>query len=268
MSMATKTSTKVPVGRLLVPGDEPAPEGSLRADEFFQPGGKPRFVQGVFDTIADRYDLLNSITSFGMHRRWRSRTVALSGLREGDAALDIACGTGDFIPQLRRLVGQQGTVAGLDLSRNMLSLAKRKLRDKKIEGLLLQGDAERLPFAAESFHAITIGFGLRNLADVRACFREMHRVLKPGGRVLALEIARPRWWPYRPLFLFYFERMLPLLARAFRGDKQAYRWLPASLAAFYSREGVIDLMSQAGLKDISTHDLAAGSVCVYVGLKS
>ncbi|MCC6484670.1 MAG: bifunctional demethylmenaquinone methyltransferase/2-methoxy-6-polyprenyl-1,4-benzoquinol methylase UbiE [Armatimonadetes bacterium] len=251
----------------LTPGDDPDPTGFERAQQFYQPGEKPRFVQGVFDRIAGRYDLLNSVTSLGMHHLWRARTVSLANLRPGDTALDIACGTGDFLPGLRRRVGAHGRVIGLDFSHNMLLLAAQKLRRGRVEAHLIQGDAEHLPFEAESVQAVTIGFALRNLSDVGACLREIHRVLTPGGRLLALEIARPQWWPYRPLFLFYFERVLPRLAAMFGGEKKAYRWLPASLAAFYSRDGVTDLMKQAGFGDVQTHNFAGGAVCAYVGEK-
>lgn len=251
----------------LTHGDDPDPAGLERAEQFYAPGEKPRFVQGVFDRIAGRYDLLNTVTSMGMHHLWRARTVQLSGLMPGDTALDIACGTGDFLPGLRRKVGEKGRVIGLDFSRNMLDLAEAKLNRRRTHALLVQGDAERLPFEAESVQAVTIGFALRNLANVDACFREMRRVLTPGGRLLALEIARPQWWPYRPLFLFYFENILPRLAAMLGGEKKAYRWLPASLAAFYSREGVISLMKQAGFDRVQTHNLAGGAVCVYVGEK-
>lgn len=241
-------------------------EGQQKAAEFYGDVGKRRFVRGVFDRIAGRYDLLNTVTSFGMHHLWRRKTVALSGLQPGGTALDIACGTGDFLPLLQRRVGSTGRVIGLDFSRNMLILAQAKITPID-DAILVQGDAERLPFGAESIDAVTIGFALRNLADVEACFREMRRVLVRGGRVLALEIARPGWWPYRPLFLYYFEKLLPRLATMFRGEETAYRWLPASLAAFYSREGVLRLMRQAGFEQVEVRDLAAGAVAIYIGVK-
>jgi len=251
----------------LTPGDEPDTAGTSKAERFYEPGQKPRFVQGVFDRIASRYDFLNTVTSLGMHHVWRAKTAALTNLKPGDIALDVACGTGDFLAGLRQRVGPGGIVIGLDFSRNMLELARTKSSKKSASATLVQGDAENLPFRSESVDAITMGFALRNLAHVEACFGEMHRILVPGGCFLALEIARPGWWPYRPLFLFYFERLLPRLARVFGGETNAYRWLPASLAAFYSREGVTRLMQQAGFQNITIHNLAAGAVCIYRGEK-
>lgn len=252
---------------LLAPGDQPDPGGEARAEQFYAEGGKPSFVHDVFERIAGRYDLLNTVMTFGMHHRWRKAAVRMADLREGDSALDVACGTGDFLPLLRRAVGQKGEVTGLDFSAAMLRIADAKLRKRQSEAVLVQGGAENLPFESESQQAVTIGFALRNLADQEACFREMHRVLACGGRVVALEIARPGWWPYRPVFLWYFEKVLPRLARVFRGEKLAYEWLPASLAAFCSREGVTRLMRKAGFADISVRNLAGGSVCIYRGVK-
>lgn len=249
----------------MIAAKNPVPQDDT--GEFFQPGGKAEFVQKLFDRIAPRYDFLNTLTSFGMHKRWRARTVQLSGLKSGDTALDIACGTGDFLPGLRRQVGDTGEVIGLDFSPVMLDLAQDKINKRGVQARLVQGDAENLPFESESINTITIGFALRNFADVERCFQEACRVLVPGGRVLALEIARPEWWPYRPLFLFFFEKILPLLAGLFRGERKAYRWLPASLAAFYSREGVACLMKRAGFPNVSIHNLAGGAVCIYRGVK-
>lgn len=237
------------------------------AEQFFVPGNKAGFVRDVFDRIAGRYDLLNSVTSFGMHRRWRSRAIALTHLPSGGTALDIACGTGDFLPGLRRRAGSEGRVIGLDFSAAMLGVAKEKLGRRSVEAVLVRGDAEKLPFESESMNAVTIGFALRNLTDIEQAFREMHRVLAVGGRVVALEIARPNWWPYRPLFLLYFERLLPRLAAWFGGEELAYRWLPASLAAFCSRRGVVTHMERAGFSNVRTEDLAAGAVCIYIGEK-
>ncbi len=249
--------------------DRPGPpEGAHpRTAEFFAPGEKARFVRSVFDTIAPRYDRLNTVTSLGMHRRWRRAALAMTGLKEGDAALDVACGTGDFLPGLRRLVGARGTVVGLDFSTGMLQRARERMERDGTDALLVLGDAERLPFRSECFQAVTTGFALRNFSDTGAFFRESWRVLAPGGRLVALEIAGPQWWPYRPLFFWYFEKALPRLATLLRGERRAYRWLPASLAAFHPREGVTRLMRQAGFTDIGIRNLAGGAVCIYTGTK-
>jgi demethylmenaquinone methyltransferase/2-methoxy-6-polyprenyl-1,4-benzoquinol methylase len=242
-------------------------EAHPRTAEFFAPGQKARFVRSVFDTIAPRYDLLNSVTSFGLHRRWREAALRLTGLRPGDAALDVACGTGEFLFGLRRLVGPGGTVVGLDFSRGMLGRASQRLQKSGVRAALVLGDAERMPFRSECFQAVTTGFALRNFSDLEAFFREGWRVLARGGRLVALEIAGPEWWPYRPLFLWYFEKALPRLAALLKGERQAYRWLPASLAAFHTREEVTRLMRQAGFTDIAIRNLAGGAVCVYTGTK-
>jgi demethylmenaquinone methyltransferase/2-methoxy-6-polyprenyl-1,4-benzoquinol methylase len=250
------------------PGKTGLPEDAHpRTSEFFAPGEKARFVRSVFDTIAPRYDFLNSVTSFGLHRSWRQAALRMTGLREGDAALDVACGTGDFLPGLRRLVGPGGTVVGLDFSRRMLERASDRLARSGVQALLVLGDAERMPFRSECFQVVTTGFALRNFSDLEAFFRESRRVLTPGGKLVALEIAGPEWWPYRPLFFWYFEKALPRLAALLRGERQAYRWLPASLAAFHSRKGVTRLMRQAGFTDIAIRNLAGGAVCIYAGTK-
>lgn len=202
-----------------------------------------------------------------MHRGWRSRVLDMSGLSDGDSALDLACGTGDFLPGLRQRVGQGGLVVGVDLSLPMLQLASGKMKNSGVHAVLVQGDAENLPFGSNSFQAVTVGFALRNFADLEKSFAEICRTLKPGGRLLALEIARPQWQPFRSLFLLYFEKLLPLLARAFRGEFRAYRWLPASLAAFPSREVVLATMKRAGFDEVSYENLSLGAVCIYIGIK-
>ncbi len=249
------------------PSDSVRRRRRVSPEQFFAPGDKAGFVREVFDRIAGRYDLLNTVTSFGMHRRWRSRAIALTELLPGGTALDIACGTGDFLPGLRKRAGSKGQVLGLDFSAAMLGVAENKLRRASLDAILVRGDAEKLPFQSESINAVTIGFALRNLTDMEQAFREMHRVLAVGGRVVALEIARPGWWPYRPLFLLYLERLLPRLAAWFGGEELVYRWLPASLAAFCSRRGVVTHMERAGFSKVRTEDLAAGAVCIYVGDK-
>lgn len=238
-----------------------------RPQPFFTRGQKARFVRELFDRIAGRYDRLNRITSLGMDRQWRARAIQLTGLQPGDTALDVACGTGDFLPGLRARVGDRGAVFGLDFSQAMLRRAHTRLDGGHTEAVLVRGDAENLPFQSESFQAVTVGFALRNLTDLELAFREMHRVLSSGGKAVALEISRPAWWPYRPVFLFYFEKVLPLIAALFGGERQAYRWLPASLAAFCSREGVVGHMVRAGFVDVKTQVLAAGAVCIFTGEK-
>lgn len=202
-----------------------------------------------------------------MHRRWRSRVLEISCLETGDNALDLACGTGDFLAGLRQRVGPEGLVVGVDLSLPMLQLASDKLKKDGVLAVLVQGDAENLPFESNSFQAVTVGFALRNFADLEKSFAEMCRILEPGGRLLALEIARPQWQPFRSLFLLYFEKLLPLLARAFRGELRAYRWLPASLAAFPPREVVLATMKRSGFEEVSYVNLSLGAVCIYIGIK-
>jgi len=226
---------------------------------------KSRYVRGMFDDIAARYDLLNSLLSAGIHHQWRSFATRCALLSTGDAALDVCTGTGDWAVLLRKAVGSTGTVVGADFSYSML-----KHGDAKFDAAdtpRVQGDAMKLPFASSTFNAVTVAFGIRNVADIRAGFSEMCRVLKPGGRVVCLEFAEPHAGAFLAFYRLYSKHVMPRVGGAISGRADAYKYLPASVERFKSRAELAQLMNEAGLTDVRYVDLTFGLVCVHVGVK-
>jgi demethylmenaquinone methyltransferase/2-methoxy-6-polyprenyl-1,4-benzoquinol methylase len=223
-------------------------------------------IRAMFGRVARGYDRLNSILSMGLHHRWRRFAVRQCAFPPDGRALDVAVGTGDFAIET---VLRGGTAVGVDPCEPMLREGVLKLRRLGLARriALVAGEAEALPVRDGAFDCATIGFGLRNVTDVDRTFAEMARAVRPGGRVVALEIARPRHPLLRPLFALYFYRLSPWLARLCGGDPQAYAYLPDSLKAFHSREALCASMRRAGLVDVHFHDLSGGMVCVHVGTK-
>ncbi len=229
---------------------------------------KAERVRGVFDSVADRYDLMNDLMSAGLHRLWKRFTLDLAGLRPGQRALDVAGGTGDLATGLARQVGSGGLVVLTDINSAMLGRGRDRLID---EGLVdnvryAQADAERLPFAADSFHCVTIGFGLRNVTDKQAALASMHRVLKPGGQLLVLEFSHPAR-ALGPLYDAYSFRVLPWLGKLVAGDEASYRYLAESIRMHPDQEALLSMMRQAGFEDCRYHNLSAGIVAVHRGYK-
>lgn len=223
---------------------------------------KREAVQRLFAEIAPRYDLLNSIISLSRHRRWRALAVAKLQLKDGDSALDVCCGTGDFLKPLRRVVGPRGKVTGLDFCLPML----QKAREKSLDASLVQADACLLPVRSESVQAVTVGWGIRNVPDVDAAHREIIRVLKPGGRFVSLDMALPPNRFIRSVSGVISGKLLPLLGSLF-GARKAYTYLPQSTQTFASREELKDSMSRAGLVEIGWRDLMLGNICMHWGKK-
>lgn len=223
-------------------------------------------VVAMFGRLAPGYDRLNTVLSFGLHHRWRRVAVRQCAFPPGGRALDVGAGTADF---LLAVVGESGTALGVDPCEPMLRVGQAKLEARGLSGRarLAVGEAEHLPVASDTFDCATIGFALRNVTDVDATFREMARAVKPGGRVVSLEIAKPEGWIMRPLFFVYFYRLSPWLARLFGGERQGYEYLPDSLKAFKSRAELADSMRRAGLSDVRILNLTGGVVCVHVGTK-
>ncbi len=221
---------------------------------------KRQAVKGMFSEIAPTYDLLNSLMSCRMHRRWRSAAVRRLSLSPGARALDLCCGTGDFLIPLRRAVGTEGTVAGLDFAEPMLRLAVPKVK----AGLLL-GDACLVPFASASFDAVTVGWGLRNVPDLNAAIGEAARVLRPGGRFACLDMTRSKgWagWVSDKAFRF----LVPLLGRLF-GKPEAYAYLPKSTSRFVDAVELAQLLEAAGLTSVGFRKLYFGNVAMHWGTK-
>jgi demethylmenaquinone methyltransferase / 2-methoxy-6-polyprenyl-1,4-benzoquinol methylase len=223
--------------------------------------GQPE-VRVMFDRIASRYDLMNLLISAFQEPRWRKRLVARAGLRAGDAALDVATGTGKVAADLHARVQPFGRVLGVDLSPGMTAVARERYRGR--DGLeYVVGDALRLPTDDATFDAATIAFGMRNLPDYRQGFAEMRRSVRPGGRVLCLEIARPRsrlsrfmrWW---------FDRIVPVIGRL-AGQGAAYSYLVRSVQAYPGPERIAEIMGEAGLVDVRWEGLTGGIVTLHEG---
>ena len=237
------------------------------------PEEKPQYVRTMFDAIAPRYDLLNSVLSARMHHGWRRSAAEEAGLKAGDVALDVCTGTGDLAFELARRVGATGSIIGSDFSAPMLDYgvkkaAKRGRQSDVAPVRFLLADTLALPFAANTFDAATVAFGIRNVADVAAGLREMARIVRPGGRVVVLEFNQPRQPLFAALYRWYSFQALPRLGGLVSGRRAAYDYLPSSVAAFYSREEITAMMQNAGLTDVRITDLTFGSVVVHRGVKT
>jgi demethylmenaquinone methyltransferase / 2-methoxy-6-polyprenyl-1,4-benzoquinol methylase len=229
---------------------------------------KEEYVNGLFSSIAPRYDLLNSVISFNRHRAWRRFAVRTAQVKPGDTALDVAAGTGDFSFDLAEAVGADGSIVASDFCGPMVEIGVKKTEKRGLSNVSwVLANAMELPFAANTFDCAVIGFGLRNVASVPRTISEMTRVIKPGGRVLSLEINRPVSALFKPLWMLYFYGLLPSFARIFGGKREAYTYLPDSVKRFYSRQELSQIMVDAGLVDIQVHDLTMGVVCVHMGVK-
>jgi len=226
-------------------------------------------VRGVFDSVAANYDLMNDLMSGGLHRIWKRFTLARTGLRLGDRALDVACGTGDLTVGLCRQVGADGFVWMTDINAVMLAHGRRRLVNAGLVGSVraLQADAERLPFADHQFNCVTIGFGLRNVTDKAAALASMGRVLKPGGRLLVLEFSKPALKFAKPLYEFHLSRVLPMLGRIVARDADSYRYLAESIRMHPDQKALLQMMTDAGLEDSHYYNLSGGVAALHVGYR-
>jgi demethylmenaquinone methyltransferase/2-methoxy-6-polyprenyl-1,4-benzoquinol methylase len=226
-------------------------------------------VRAVFDSVAPNYDLMNDLMSGGLHRLWKRFALGRTGLRPGDAALDVAGGTGDLSAGMAQQVGPSGLVFHTDVNREMLEAGRRRLVDAGLFANVstLQANAERLPFASDSFHCVTIGFGLRNCTNKPAALKEMARVLRPGGRLLVLEFSKPAIRFIEPLYDLYSFRILPWLGEVVSRDGASYRYLAESIRMHPDQEALSGLMAAAGLEDVRYHNLSGGIVALHVGYR-
>ncbi|MBX3118354.1 MAG: bifunctional demethylmenaquinone methyltransferase/2-methoxy-6-polyprenyl-1,4-benzoquinol methylase UbiE [Fimbriimonadaceae bacterium] len=220
-------------------------------------------VQGMFAEIAPTYDLLNSMMSFRRHGKWRAAAVKVLELNPGDKALDVCCGTGDFFFPLTKAVGPTGVVAGVDFCQPMLLVAQKKLHHPSLS----LGDAGQLPVASAVFDAVTVGWGLRNVPDIRLALKEIYRVLKPGGRFVTLDMAKPKNVVVRKVSLWTTNTILPRLGSIF-GKTKAYTYLPKSTAKFVERDEMRALMEEAGFLDVQHKDFMFGNICMHWGVKA
>jgi demethylmenaquinone methyltransferase/2-methoxy-6-polyprenyl-1,4-benzoquinol methylase len=223
-------------------------------------------VRGMFDRIAGVYDLMNSAMTAGLHHQWRSRAVDRAQVGQGSDALDVCCGTGDLALELRRRIGPDGRVVGCDFSEPMLELARRKSGDQGLPVEFGWADALELPYGDASFDAVTIGFGARNLADLGRGLSEMARVLRPGGRLVILEITRPQREPLASFYSLWFDRVVPVIG-TFAGDSDAYSYLPNSVRTFPEPERLAGMMDGAGFTEIRWLLLAGGIIAVHSATK-
>lgn len=246
------------------------PGGKGQSGPLPPPEHKVAYVREMFSRIARRYDLMNGLMTFGRDGAWRRYTVSQLSLGNGQSStvLDVATGTGDLA--LEALDQHSRTRAvGVDFVPEMLTLAQHKAsaRSRGQTLLLSAGDALRLPFADALFDAVVTGFAMRNVTDIPAAFAEMARVTRPGGRVACLEIAKPRTPLFRPLFALYFYRLVPLLGGWIAGDPSAYTYLPHSLTAFLTPDEIVEVMGQAGWREVRYERLMLGTVAVHVGIR-
>ena len=247
---------------------------------FYIPGEQRAVkVQNLFARIARRYDLINDVQSFGLHRLWKRRLVTLAQIRQGETALDVCCGTGDIAFALAR---RGARVTGLDFSEPMLAVARARSRCLESKGPsiqvpapgdtiqipeFVQGDAQQLPFRDDSFGAVTIGYGLRNLASWETGLHEMQRVAVPGGRLLVLDFGKPDHRLWRAIYFGYLGFLVPLLGRVFCGSAEAYAYIMESLRHYPAQRGVADQMRALGLVHVRTLNLLGGIMSINYGAK-
>ena len=224
-------------------------------------------VRGMFDRIAGVYDVMNSAMTAGLHHQWRQRAVDRAEVGTGSDALDVCCGTGDLALELRRRIGPDGRVVGCDFSEAMLELARRKSGDQGLPVEFGWADALELPYGDRSFDAVTIGFGARNLADLDRGLSEMARVLRPGGRLVILEITRPRREPLSSFYSLWFDRVVPVIG-SIAGDADAYSYLPNSVQSFPEPEQLAGRIDAAGFERIRWLLLAGGIIAIHSATRS
>jgi demethylmenaquinone methyltransferase / 2-methoxy-6-polyprenyl-1,4-benzoquinol methylase len=224
-------------------------------------------VRGVFDSVAQRYDLMNDLMSAGAHRLWKRFTLACTGLRAGQQALDVAGGTGDIAAGMARQVGTTGLVVLTDINAEMLVRGRDRLLNEGFVAntRVVQADAECLPFRDAQFDCVTIAFGLRNVTDKPAALASMRRVLRPGGQLIVLEFSQLAVPALRPLYDAYSFQVLPRLGQLVTGDAASYRYLAESIRKHPDQETLLGMMRDAGLENCSYQNLSAGVVAVHRG---
>jgi demethylmenaquinone methyltransferase / 2-methoxy-6-polyprenyl-1,4-benzoquinol methylase len=230
--------------------------------------GKKEQVAKMFDNISHRYDFLNHFLSLGIDKLWRKKAISYLKDLKPVQILDVATGTGDFAIQALSL--NPTKVSGIDISEGMLEVGRKKIRARKLDHLieLRKGDSENIPFEQNKFDAVTVAFGVRNFENLEKGLGEIFRVLKPGGRLVVLEFSRPRAFPMKQLFSFYFKQILPKIGNAVSSDKAAYTYLPESVQAFPDGADFVRILNEIGFKDTKCKVLSFGISSIYIGTKA
>ena len=232
-------------------------------------GEKARRVSSVFSSVAENYDLMNDVMSFGVHRLWKRFVVDLAGVRAGQQVLDLAGGTGDLALRFAAKVGDSGSVTLADISADMLDVGRRRLVDSGVlKGVCyVQADAESLPFPENRFDLISIAFGLRNVTVKERALESMFHVLRPGGQMLILEFSALKVPLLDPLYRAYIMKVLPRMGRLIAGDSDSYRYLAESIRMHPSQEKLLEMMKTAGFERCNYHNLSGGIAAVHRGYK-
>lgn len=238
-------------------------------NEYYSPGSqRAAKVNALFSRIAPRYDLINDLQSFGLHRAWKRRVITLAECRPRTRALDVCCGTGDLAFGLADAGAQ---TLGVDFTAAMLVVATGrtgKCSPTSNRPSFVRGDALALPFAGDSFDVVTVGYGLRNLADWRAGLGEMLRVAKPGGRIIVLDFGKPDQAAWRALYFTYLRAFVPLLGLVFCGSAKAYSYILESLVHYPAQQGVAAAMRQLGMADVRVENILGGVMTLNLGRKA
>ncbi|MCL1057098.1 bifunctional demethylmenaquinone methyltransferase/2-methoxy-6-polyprenyl-1,4-benzoquinol methylase UbiE [Shewanella gelidimarina] len=230
---------------------------------------KAEMVAGVFHSVAAKYDIMNDVMSFGIHRMWKRFTIESAGARPGMKVLDLAGGTGDLTAKFSRIVGEKGQVTLADINDSMLKVGREKLRDKGIVGNVnyVQANAEALPFPDNHFDIITIAFGLRNVTDKDAAIASMLRVLKPGGKLLVLEFSKPKHNVMRKLYDLYSFKVMPKMGALITQDAESYAYLAESIRMHPDQETLKQMMVDAGFEQVNYTNMTDGIVALHKGYK-
>ncbi len=229
-------------------------------------GEKQKKVAEVFSSVATRYDVMNDLMSFGLHRLWKAFTIQVSGVGRGDRVLDVAGGTADLSLAFAKRVGATGQVWLTDINHSMLSVGRDRVLDRGYALPVAQCNAEKLPFPDNWFDCVTVAFGLRNMTHKDVALAEMRRVLRPGGRLLVLEFSRV-WKPLAPAYDFYSFKVLPWMGAKVADDADSYRYLAESIRMHPSQDELKAMLEQAGLKRVDYFNLTGGIVAVHRGYK-
>jgi demethylmenaquinone methyltransferase / 2-methoxy-6-polyprenyl-1,4-benzoquinol methylase len=230
--------------------------------------GKKEQVAKMFDNISHRYDFLNHFLSLGIDKAWRRKAISMLKESNPRIILDVATGTADFAIQAMSL--KPAKIHGIDISEGMLEVGRKKLKQRNLAEVieLRTGDSENIPFEQNKFDAVTVAFGVRNFENLEKGLREIHRVLKPGGKLIVLEFSRPRVFPMKQAYNFYFKVILPWVGSIVSSDKSAYTYLPESVEAFPDGQDFLRILENVGFKNTKCKALTFGISSIYSGTKS